>query len=252
MSYGASFNPMPPSDARYNPALKGNRMVDPNNSLLPKCGDLAQTKNRIAKEWEHFIDHFGFRIFYQQSGNNIDTLDYAFGENPTKAFKTGRIVKGFLDPNGVGSTPLITDYGLTKNIGIEIYITIMHFYEVFGKDQIPNMGDIFFFMEDNCDSPEKVKPIVYKITYKDRMNFEDFLFGDYVWKLTATRADYSFEPNMSNENSTPLNDSTFSGVLSSNDPLLEVTQYKGPKNNAEKEALKEIIPPNSKLYGNFR
>lgn len=57
---------------------------------------------------------------------------------------------------------------------------------------------------------------------------------------------------MSNENSTPLNDSTFSGVLSSNDPLLEVTQYKGPKNNAEKEALKEIIPPNSKLYGNFR
>lgn len=251
MGYGASFNPKPPTDAFFDPNKRGTGLTDPNISLLPKCGDRTNTKERIRQEWQSFNNNFGYRVNYQQIGNNLKNTDFLFGEDPTVAFKTGKIIKGFLEiQNNVG---FFSPLGMEKKVDINFYITIQEFYNIFGDNQIPNIGDIFYFLEDNCEAPEKVKPLVYKVTYKDRLNAEDFMFGDYIWKLQATRADYSFEENAFSEDSSPINDSTISGLISSANPFAKLSDNFNYEQSVEKLVDDELVqPPTNTTYGGFR
>lgn len=250
MGYGASFNPIPPSNANFDPNRRGNPMVDPNKSLLPNCGDRTHTKERIRKEWEAFNDNFGYRANYQQIGNTMENTDHLFGEGADVPFQNGRIIKGFLDiQNSMG---FFSQLGMERKVNINFYITIQEFYSIFGVNAIPNVGDLFYFLEDNCDAPEKVKPLVYKVTYKDRLNAEDFMFGDYIWKLSATRADNSHEPNAMDEDSNQLNDSTFSGLISSVYPNAKLFNNFDYENSVERQSTDDFVEPKSTIYGGFR
>lgn len=250
MGYGASFNPIPPSNSFFDPSRRGNPLVDPNKSMLPSCGDRTHTKERIRREWEAFNDNFGYRAFYQRIGNTLENTDHFFGDGPDVPFQNGKIVKGFLEiPKSTGFFDIA---GMGRDVDVNFYITIVHFYEIFGEGKIPNIGDLFYFLEDNCEAPEKVKPLVYKVMYKDRLNAEDFMFGDYIWKLSGKRADYSHEPNAANEDSTPINDSTISGLISSVFPNAKLADNFDYENSVEKQATDDFIGPKGTIYGGFR
>lgn len=195
-----SFNPTP--GYIFNPSgdnrSGGNsNPVGVTDSLyVPTCGPnlIEQTHKQ---QYQEYVNNFGQTISYQPVKYNFNTHNFLYGEDPTSGYHYARKMKAIIDFSSY--TTFLTKFGIMSDSEITIYVPITEFTRAWGSPQgetYPLAGDLFMIDNSACGRPLGQSPMVFEISDKDdKIKPVDFMGKYYVWKLMATRFDYSYEPN---------------------------------------------------------
>lgn len=250
MGYGTTFNPVLQTNKPFNPLNIGNPLANPSVSLVPDCNVLSLAKERLVKEWQNFLNNFGFVIYYKRTGYSFDNHDFLFGEDPTSPYPDTKIFKGFLEI--VNNTHFFSSLGEENKKEMLLTVSVGDYQTAWGVGTYPTAGDIFYVKNMACGDLEKESEEVYKVTDKN-LNEKDIdtLFGGYVWKINAIRLDYSYEPNSFVEKgNTQPNDDSFMGILSGGYSP-ESLDEKAYTETADVEAAKDYSDQvTNSIYGN--
>jgi len=203
MSYGNpnfSFNPkmgysFDPSGNNKS-AENSNPVPVTDNLYVPKCGNNF-IENNHKQQYQEYVNNYGQTVSYQPVKYNFNTHNFLYGEDPTSGYFYARKVKAIIDFNSY--TTFLTKFGIMSDADITIYIPISEFSRAWGSPQgetYPLAGDLFMIDDSACDRPLGQSPMVFEVTDKDdKIKPVDFMGKHYVWRLTAKRFDYSYEPN---------------------------------------------------------
>lgn len=201
-TFGFSFaptrsNPFDPSNPKNTSSQPNPYGVDP-NPYVPSCSNNATLeKINHGKQYMEIVKNYGQRIAYQPVAYSMNTHNFLYGEDPTSGYHYARYMKAIVDFSSYNT--FMTKFGIMSDADIIIYVPIAHFEEVWGTT-LPLAGDIFYIVDSACDRPYRQSPMVFEVTEKhDSINPVDYMGGHYVWKLTARRYDYSYEPRAAEE-----------------------------------------------------
>lgn len=226
------FNPINTQNTSLTPTnTEGTTGQQPTYSY--GC-DVLTDKDRVEAYWKDLIGRTGVTINYWSHGYTLENQDALYGEDPTAAFRGPRTLTGIVEI--ASQTFMLGPFGPMTENDVEVYISIDSFKEKWGE-VIPNRGDRFTVTLDACDRPEAQDPRVFEVMDKtDNVNPADLFGGHYVWKISATRATDSFEPNAPSENAEDDEgtDTDFVGVLEGGThPKSPIKTY---QDNVDKEA----------------
>lgn len=202
MSYDLTgFNFNPTSNFSFSPSLGGNTVPSITDSpYMPTCGDSA-VKNGYRDQVAEYANQFGMTVTYWPKKYQFSTHNFIYGEDTTSGFYNARKMKAII--NFTQYQSMLSKFGYMSIPEINIMIPISEFEKVWGPSSgktYPLADDIFLIDDSACDRPLKQSPMVFSVTEKeDKVGTVDFLGGYYVWKLTAKRFDYSYEPNAPEE-----------------------------------------------------
>lgn len=193
MGYGASFNPSK-DILNYNPNNKANQFANPSVSIIPSCDVINLQKERMKNEWQSFLNLTGFTIAYKRTNYNVNKHNPVLGEDTSSPYPEEKILKGFFEI--ASNIQFFGNMGEENKKEIILTVSIEDYENAWGKGTYPTAGDTFYVVNSDCGDIEKITPEVYQVTEKSLGNEKnvDLLFGGYVWKVYATRNDYSFEP----------------------------------------------------------
>jgi hypothetical protein len=263
MAYGDSaFSFNPQSGFSFNPSSNsqtGIPSVSPDqvtpNPYVPSCGDTANQLKEIHRNFiESYANQFGQVVSYQPVKFNFNTYDFLYGEDPISGYHYSRKMKAVIDFTSY--TTFLTKFGIMSDADITIYVPISEFSRVWGPPDgitAPLAGDLFMIDDQSCDRPLGQSPMVWEVTDKDdKIKPVDYMGGHYVWKLTAKRFDYSYQPNAPEEKylDDETTDSKQFGRLPGGDnpPDMSGTGY-----DVDKWAKQEFdLPPDEQsVYGRY-
>lgn len=201
MSYdltGFKFNPT--STFSFAPSLGPRTQGINDNPYMPDCGTSA-VKEGYHDQVEEYANQFGMTITYWPKRYQFSTHNFIYGEDTTSGFYNARKMKAII--NFTAYQSMLSKFGYMSIPEINIMIPIRQFEKVWGPSNgktFPLADDIFLIDNSACDRPLRQTPMVFSVTEKeDKVGTVDFLGGHYVWKLTAKRFDYSYEPNAPEE-----------------------------------------------------
>lgn len=163
------------------------------------------------------IHLYGQKVLYYVHSYNTLSADNLYGEDPTQHFQdpTPIIIGINLNENAL----MLSKYGLTSDDELTAYIPISSFQAVFGLSAEPKSGDVFNMVEYGSDRPGGRGGNNYEITQRLDQDIAQInpLAGHYVWMIKAKRFEYSFEPNIPDEN---VNNQVFDDkIISTTDGL---------------------------------
>jgi hypothetical protein len=219
--------------------------------LYPSCDRFSNDRRRMQAYWEDLINLSGLRIDYWVHGYSFETHDFLFGEDPTAKFSPPRRLRAAGEYTT--ATNLLTKFGIMGSHDVELYISRVDWENIWGKKVVPKMKDLFRVVDSSCDRPEGQPPLIFEVLDKyDRANDVDFLGGHYVWKITAKRFLYSYEPNAPDETGGKTDSPTDTDFIGKFFPEPKIEPKPYPE-TADKEASKDFKRPDAKdnPYGNY-
>lgn len=233
----STFNPK-------NPESRGEESIYESPFSCIKTED----RERVRTYWEDMNNKYGHTIKYWAHGYDLKEHDALYGEHTTSKFKGPRSLKALI--NLETHNTILTQFGIMTDNDIQFYIPISEFERVWGKDNVPNRGDLIEIPLESCDRPERQSPKIFEITNKrDSVNPIDPFAGHYVWFIEAKRFDYSYEPNAPDEGVVPISNSKFVGIIKGEQEKSEPLPY-GP--SSDEEAAEDLYnKSNSGKYGNY-
>lgn len=198
-----SFNPtksfgFDPSNSKTNTGGSSTPLAVTDNLFIPPCSDT----NNSAVENQHnqminYANNFGMTVTYWPKKYQLNTQNFLYGEDVVSGFYNARKMKALI--NFTNYTTFMSKFGMMSDSDIEIQIPIRSFEATWGPSTgiiYPLAGDLFLIDDTACNRPLRQTPMVFEVTDKqDHINPVDFMARHYVWKLTAKRFDYSYEPN---------------------------------------------------------
>ncbi len=206
MALNNTFNPV--RDVSFNPSGNGlNIPASPfgvtQNPYSPGCSE----SGNILKQTHHdlviaYNNQFGQPIIYQPIKFNTNTHNFLYGDDPTSGYHFARHMKAVI--NFTSYTSFLSKFGMMSDEEMNILIPIQSFEAIWGDPDlgaiVPLIGDLFIVTDSACDRPFRQSPMVFQVTgVDDSENPVDYMSGHYVWKLTAKRFQYSYEPNAPQE-----------------------------------------------------
>lgn len=253
------FNFSPTRTNPFDPSNPKNTSNQPNpygvgaNPYVPNCSNAATLeKENHNKQYVEIVKNYGQRIAYQPVAYNVNTHNFLYGEDPTSGYHYARYMKAIVDFSSYNT--FMTKFGIMSDADVIIYVPIDHFEEIWGTGVLPLAGDIFYIVDSSCDRPYRQTPMVFEVTEKhDSINPVDYMGGHYVWKLTARRYDYSYEPNAEIENKLGgPEDSGDAGRLAggANEPEPYKKDYIQTNDETAKEDFDNSIV-NNNIYGKY-
>lgn len=257
MSYNVPFvfNPLKKT-ATFNSTQSritdlGNTGIPTNeNPYVSKCDNtISNVKSNYRGMVANYASNYGMPISYWSTGYNLNDQNEIYGEDPTARYRGPRKLKAVIDFQSY--TTFLTKFGVMSDLDIVIYIPIQNFREVWGE-VIPLAGDLFLIDDSSCDRPLEQSPIVFEITEKhDAINPADFMGGHFVWKITAKRMDYSYEPGAPQEKflGGPVDSKDYGKIESSIDNI-NIIENPSPQNSDE-EAKDDFDSPDTSVYGKY-
>lgn len=251
MAYNAPFNlnTGSPNQQLYGDLAETGIPITSNPYVSP-CGDKASIiKNNYRGMVENYADNYGMAVSYWSTGFNIDDSNRLYGENPTAKFRGPRKMKAIIDFQSYNT--FLTKWGIMSDLSIQIFIPIKAFRQVWAN-VLPLAGDLFIIDDSSCDRPFGQSPMVFEVTEKDdKIKPADFMGGHYVWKLTAKRMDYSYEPDAPEENFIRMAvDQDLYGKTESTIDETNITQDEST-NDIDEAAKKDFYTPNDSVYGKY-
>lgn len=222
------------------------------NPYVPNCDNTTSiVKDTHRKQYTEIVKNYGQRIAYQPTRYNTNTHNFLYGEDPTSGYHFARYMKAIVDFSSY--TTFMTKYGIMSDADVIIYIPIDHFVEIWGTEVYPLAGDIFYVVDSSCDRPLRQTPMVFEVTEKhDSINPVDYMGGHYVWKISAKRFDYSYEPDATEEHHLGgPEDSGEAGRLEGGENPPDEYKKDYPQTNDEK-AKENFDNTQSSVYGGYR
>lgn len=217
---------------------------------VPKCNNTTSLiKDNYRGMIKNYAELYGMEISYWSTGFDLDDHNEIYGENPTAKYRGPRQLKAVIDFQSYNT--FLTKFGVMSDLDIVIYIPIQEFQKIWGT-VIPLAGDLFEITDSACDRPLGQEPIKFEITEKhDAINPADFMGGHFVWKITAKRFDYSYEPNAPMEKGIggPVDSGDY-GKIESDIEEPKIIKDLTPQ-TADKEAKEDFDSPNDSIYGKY-
>jgi hypothetical protein len=250
MAYNVPFNLNPSAPTQPYADLAETGISVSTNPYVSPCGDSASIiKNNYRGMVENYADNYGMAISYWSTGFSISDSNRLYGENPTAKFRGPRKMKAIIDFQSYNT--FLTKWGIMSDLDIQIFVPIKAFRQVWGN-VLPLAGDLFIIDDSACDRPFEQSPMVFEVTEKDdKIKPADFMGGHYVWKLTAKRMDYSYEPNAPEENfiRMPVDQDLYGKTESTIDET-DITQDNST-NHIDETAKEDFFTPNDSVYGKY-
>ena len=197
---GFTFNPTKTFD--FTPNLGNGGAIGMNqNPYMPVCVTNSPVKEEFHKQMAEYASQFGMTVTYWPKKYQFSKHNFLYGEDTVSGFYNARKLKAII--NFSAYTSMLAKFGYMSVPEINIMIPVRDFEKVWGPSTgitFPLADDIFLIDDSACDRPLGQSPMVFSVTEKeDKVGTVDFLGGHYVWKLTAKRIDYSYEPNAPEE-----------------------------------------------------
>jgi|AntRauTorckE6833_2_1112554.scaffolds.fasta_scaffold00086_5 hypothetical protein len=147
------------------------------------------------------ISMYGVGMEYQQNLYQLSAHDPIFGEHTTKSF--GDPANVIMYPVYNNDATVLNQWGLETDGDITVFIHISSFWNAFGVDSEPQMGDLIRMTEyGGTNRPNGRGAAIFEITRRDDEDLQNLnpLMGHYVWLIRGKRYDYSSENNVTPEN----------------------------------------------------
>jgi hypothetical protein len=194
----------------------------------PRCGGFADPSNFQAEQsifgssFRELINNYGVEINYYVNGFNLSAMNMLYGEHPTQEYAGPFIIKSYIELEEQIS---LSQFGMMSDDSLTAYIAIKDFTELFtnslstfninGQRVEPKADDLFEVTPLGCDRPGNRGTKIFRITEALNQSIQDGInpvMGHYVWKLTGTRYETTFETNAPQERGNDqVYDNEFSG-----------------------------------------
>lgn len=166
--------------------------------------DTDQTKQYrevISNQFLEQIDQWGTEVTYQQDTYRLSSHDSIYGEDTTREFgpETNLIMYVIFNSDSI----ILNRWGIESDADITAFIHISSFWDAYGTDAEPQMGDLIRTTEyGSTGRPNGRGEAVFEITRRDDEDLEQInpLMGHYVWLIRGKRYDYSYEDDVDPEN----------------------------------------------------
>jgi hypothetical protein len=197
----AGFTFAPTKSFTFNPQVNSLGISKDQSVYIPKCGQPSLAKDAHRKMQETFADQFGMTITYWPKKFQVDKAHFLYGDDTVSGFHNARKLKAVI--NFASYSAFLTKFGYMSDEELTIFIPIKEFERVWGPSTgkiFPLADDIFLIDDSACERALQQSPPVYVVSDKtDVVNPVDYLAGNYTWKITAKRFDYSYEKNAPEE-----------------------------------------------------
>lgn len=249
------------------------------------------------KSYDELINNFGIEIDYYINTFNLSGANLLYGEHPTSIFYGPITMMMYIELND--SNLSLSKYGFDPGDDLTGFVHIRSFTQtisnysfyvldnnnniitlsdgsnLLGTDQRvllnylatnqviePKSGDLIDMIALGCTRPGDRGSNIYEITERRDQDIDgnlNPLMGHYVYKLTAKRFEYSFEPNAPQERGNEqIYENSFSGKLSTNisdefyaDKASNLKQTLGDIDVASKENVFDMDKNNTDIYGSY-
>lgn len=223
----------------------------------------AAERCTISNAIEEAINRYGSTVAYYVNTYNVSAANNLYGEDPTSIYygPTNVVMYIKLSENSITLRRL----GLDSNDEITAYVHISAYNAVFSPLSVypaleqaiePKAGDVFQMTQYGSTRPGERNGKFFQITQRVDQEMDDPsmnpLGGHYMWKLYATRLDYSFEPGLSGERgSAQVFENSLNGVLSSdNQDPSPPKSYPGSADESSIKIFDQSIN-NTNIYGSY-
>jgi hypothetical protein len=166
--------------------------------LDPECKD--NTYKLFDGWFEDLINRYGTEVEYQQNLYQLSSHNPIYGEHTTKTFADPKKITMIVIMNS--DSIVLNQFGIESDGDITAFAHISSFFEIFGEDAEPHMGDIIDLVElGETNRPNGRGSAKYEVTRRDDEELTQInpLLGHYVWLLRGKRYDYSYENNVDPE-----------------------------------------------------
>lgn len=160
----------------------------------------SQYREIISNQFLEQISQWGTEVEYQQDTYRLSSHDSIYGEDTTREFGESQKLIMYVIFNS--DSIILNRWGIESDADITAFIHISSFYDAYGTDAEPHMGDLIRTTEyGSTGRPNGREEAVFEITRRDDEDLTQInpLMGHYVWLIRGKRYDYSYEDNVDPE-----------------------------------------------------
>ena len=185
----------------------------------------ACEQNLFNNWWSEQIAMYGQSILYYVNNLSLSAMDPSFGEDTPAKFSDPQPIIAVVD---LTQTQIFSKWALMGDDFTTIIIPITSFQDTFGANAEPKSGDIFQLSEFGEGRPGGRNGIMFEITERldQDVTLINPLMSHVVWKISAKRYQFTYEPGVSSEAVTDqVVDSGFMGRLSGGENPTTTNNY---------------------------
>jgi len=221
----------------------------------------SNERELYAKYFLEQIEQWGTEVEYQVNNHLLSSDNTLYGEHTTRIFDNPKPIIMYVAYND--DSIVLNQFGIESMGDITAFISISSYKATFGEDAEPNSGDLIRLSEyGSTNRPNNRGAEVFEVTNRDDQIISQTvpLIGHYVWMIWGKRYDYSYENNVTPENT--LNqvndDNTLYSDLSGSASLSSVTDRINPPIDETNDDLGKLIfdyskdtKSNDSIYGDY-
>lgn len=159
-----------------------------------------QYREVVSQQFLEQIDQYGTEVSYQRDRYRLSSHDSIYGEDTTRDFEDEESLVMYVIYNS--DSIILNQFGIESDADITAFIHISSFFDKYGTDSEPHMGDLIRMTEyGSTGRPNGREEAVFEITRRDDEDLQQInpLMGHYVWLIRGKRYDYSYEDNVDPE-----------------------------------------------------
>lgn len=180
----------------------------------------------IAKSIDEMINVTGQKLNYWLNTTTLSTADMLYGEDTVSKYTGPTLIKMRVELNE--SALAFSKFGFNADDEVTLFVTYNSFNKSFSANDYfvtnflsvePKAGDVFEMVEYGLDRVNGRSGNYFQITERRDQDIGgdlNPLGGHYGWRLKAKRLEYSWQPNLPQENeNNQFTEDTEYGILSS-------------------------------------